>query len=404
MAHRSTPAMNADPRPQLASAIVFGVMAGKGGVGKTLIACNFARVISWSAPVVVVDLDLYNRGASALLVEDGVTDEFDTVDSLLRRSSKDTRDPPSARGQRQELDERLIDEALQDLSLLTVEPETSDSKPYYLLPSSLTGGPVSRLEYDVGVPSTRDFLLRLSRALVAKFNVRAIIFDCKAGPDPLALAVVGIATQTLLISEYNPITFDGTLNFHRHIAAQYGAADLVNSRIGPLNVVINKVPDKLDLTKREVLDDLADRLIPLHLLDAIPFEDDVFQTFGDFKFVVDSRPMTTFTAKIARLAARLLDRMPSISLHPKALDAARRSARGASPGVRSRRNRVLLAVSFQGTMICVLLSTAVFVGQSVAAGGIASITQSPLQLAALMLALVAGTSGLAVALFALFRD
>ena len=40
---------------------IIGVMAGKGGVGKTVLSCNLARVVSRTARVAVIDLDLYNQ-------------------------------------------------------------------------------------------------------------------------------------------------------------------------------------------------------------------------------------------------------------------------------------------------------------------------------------------------------
>jgi cellulose biosynthesis protein BcsQ len=386
-----------DPRsmPRAPGPIVFGVMAGKGGVGKTLIACNFARVISWSVPVAVVDLDLYNRGASALLAPDGIAPGTDTVYALLERASKGKGERQSVGGWGQEL-------GLQELNPVIVESKTKDGQQLLLVPSSLTGDPVERLEYNFTVPETRDLLERLSQALVEKFEVRCVVFDCKAGPDPLALAVVGLATETLLISEFNPITFDGTLNFYQHICKAYGAADLVNSRIGPLNVIINKVPEKFNLSKPDTMADLSDRLRPLHLLDAFPFEYDVFQGFGDFKFVVDDLPQTMFCAKIARLAERLLVSR-RVMLHAKVNEAARRVHRGAYRGVRARRLRIVLFVALLGA-VCVLLGISVPIGQQITADGIHSLPRPYVMVAAIVAATLAGIGGLAVMLFRLFRD
>jgi len=377
-------------------------MAGKGGVGKTLIACNFARVLSWSIPIAVVDLDLYNRGASALLVEGGISPDVGTVYSLLERATSGEDGRPADRDGDQEPNWKSIDKWLEEFIPETVEPATKDGQAYYLVPSSVTGDPVARLEYGLSVAATRNLLLRLSDALVERFHVRGIVFDCKAGPDPLALAVVGLATETLLVSEYNPITFDGTLNFYQHICKEYGAADLIDSRIGPLNVIINKVPEKFDLSKSDTLVDLSDRLRPLHLLDAFPFEYDVFQGFGDFKFVVDTLPETTFSAKVARLAERLLERRP-IKLDTKVRTAARRAGRRVSRGVRGRRHRVLLFVALLG-VIFVLLGLSVPIGLKIVAGGVGSIEQPTVTLAAIAVAATAGIMALAAVLFRLFRD
>ena len=120
--------------------------------------------------------------------------------------------------------------------------------------------------------------MAISRAFIKKYDLGCVIFDCKAGPDPLALGVVGMANETVLVSEYNQVTFDGTLNFYEHIREVYGMAEL---RTGPLRVVVNKVPEKFDLSKGDAQELLARRLRPLPILASIPFEYDVFQSFGE---------------------------------------------------------------------------------------------------------------------------
>ena len=218
------------------------------------------------------------------------------------------------------------------------------------------------------------FLMEISRVLIKDYNLDCVIFDCKAGPDPLALGVVGMANETVLISEYNQVTFDGTLNFYEHIRDVYGTAEL---RTGPLRVVVNKVPDKFDLTKSDALELLASRLRPLPLLATLPFEYDVFQAFGESRFVVDDLPGSTFSANIALLAVRLFDRSP-VHLSDFIVALARRSRRGGPRGFRPRRERITQFLVVIGAVYALAgMIVLAFVGPEIDLDGFKNLVEDP---------------------------
>ena len=72
---------------------IIAVSSGKGGVGKTAISVNLARVLSWSEKrILLIDLDLHNRGSTTLVAEAPIIDNI-TVGTILdmvqdRRSAR----------------------------------------------------------------------------------------------------------------------------------------------------------------------------------------------------------------------------------------------------------------------------------------------------------------------------
>ena len=268
---------------------------------------------------------------------------------------------------------------------------------FYFLPSSPTGTVITRLEYTLSPAAASTFLMAISRAFIKKYDLGCVIFDCKAGPDPLALGVVGMANETVLVSEYNQVTFDGTLNFYEHIWEVYGTAEL---RTGPLRVVVNKVPEKFDLSKGDAQELLARRLRPLPILASIPFEYDVFQSFGESQFVVDDLPWSQFTAKIALLAVRLFDRNP-VQLGDAVLQMARKADRGGPRGFRPRRERVSQMMVLTGCVYALAgLAVLAFAGPDIDMEALKSLANDPARGGA-ALAAVAGL--VAVASGALVR-
>lgn len=294
--------IDAEPIP------ILTISSGKGGVGKTVLAANLARLLSWSGqPVLLVDLDLYNRGASALIA-DLVTTDHATVADLLAYAG----------------DRRLpeLPGAIEKASLIRC---SDASTPLYLLPSARYNHQLRGAEYEYEVAELKVWLRLLLGELIRKHDLGCVVFDCRSGPEPLFLAAAGLATDTLLITEADMVTWAGNMNLFNYAYGYYrnDAETLLN-----IQFVLNRVPDRYD--EADLAQAYQRRLSRFvkgrRMLATIPFDDEVFHTFTQCVFFVDEHPGSIFSRRVAAIADELF-----ATTHPELLsDRVRRLAAAAS--------------------------------------------------------------------------
>lgn len=276
---------------------VISVGSGKGGVGKTMLSANLARVLSWSGKnVLLVDLDLYNRGATSLIADELIANR-PTVSGLLDKFQ----------GQGDE----LVDPSTQSLEWMLGNPELirtkdSDGEPttLFLLPSAPTGKLVDWTEHDFTVPQLKAILKEAVSALSKKYDIACVVFDSRPGPEPLFLSVAGFSDEIILITEAEHVTMTGTFVLYNYLYEQYkyDAQVLLN-----IHLVLNRIPDKYSLRMMEKIyqEELSRNLGSRPILASIPFDREIFQSFTEFKFVVDSLPKSKFARHVAAMAMRL---------------------------------------------------------------------------------------------------
>ena len=269
---------------------IITISSGKGGVGKTLLSVNLARTLSWSDKrILVVDLDLYNRGSTTLVADSPIIDEL-TVAGMLELAQDETIT-------------RLKDEILEK-EIIEVLDDSGNPIPLYLLPSTTTNSIVRWDQYSYDLSQLQKFMLRAVRELTNKYDLDCVIFDCRPGPEPLFLAASGIATDIILVTEADIITLNGNINLYRYLADTYQNNSEVLRNV---RFVINRIPKGQDIAhiERRYMRRLVDLFKTRPNLASIPFDNAIFQSFGQHRFVVDQLPNSPFSKNIAAISVEL---------------------------------------------------------------------------------------------------
>lgn len=264
---------------------IVSFLSGKGGVGKTTFAANFARKLSKHHKILLIDCDLANRGATSLLSPE-VKNEESNLYGLLQQG---------LRGQYindQEFFRKVEDHNLKKLH-----------ENFYFLPSTLTNELIDWIDYKVETKRLKDVIENIINGFVKKYGLECVILDCKPGPDPLSGAVSALSTFSILLTEADPVTYSGTLNLRFYLSEKYGVQENIY-------VIVNKVPEKFDI---ENLDSLYANKIKgilqiFNVLSYVPFEYEIFESFGEQEFVIDLFPHSVFANKISVLIADLFKR------------------------------------------------------------------------------------------------
>jgi prepilin-type processing-associated H-X9-DG protein len=265
---------------------VLCVASGKGGVGKTSLALCLAREIARSARVLVIDLDYFNRGATSLLREE--TQPFAAGLSLIEVLPLYS---PSASGEApRDSDPPLrVDQLRRHESML-------------FCPCPDLSQPIIRGLHDRPIRELAASLRGLIAWICLAHDVGCVVIDAHGGPDPLSFAACEIADHTVLVTEPDKVTLHGALNFLA-ILRSYAPGPLS----GKLHLVFNRVSPHFSYRGIEQVyqSDLAD-LFGTPLLAMIPFDDQIFDSFGQTPLSTDLFPNSTFARKIELIVRRLL--------------------------------------------------------------------------------------------------
>ena len=176
--------------------------------------------------------------------------------------------------------------------------------PLHLFPSTSTGSIVQWAQYSYDIFQLREFLRKAVQELTNKYNLDCIVFDCRPGPEPLFLAAAGISTEIILVTEADIITLNGNINLYRYLAEVYEDGSEVMRNI---RFVINRIPKGQEVAhiKERYVTRLFDLFKTRPILASIPFDDAVFQSFGQHRFVVDHLTNSLFSRNVAAIALGL---------------------------------------------------------------------------------------------------
>lgn len=188
---------------------IVSFVSGKGGVGKTMLAVAFAKELSLGSPTLLIDLDFFNRGLTALL------GSKEPIAAITIPKPRFLQSQNTAENETWSV-VKVIDN-LYHISYSDLHP--SDMRKFATLP----------------VESLAEALDGFVQEAAKKCGCSFVVLDCHGGPDNSSFAASIIADHTLLVSEPDRVTFRGTLNFLRQL-------DLASGGVGlQLHLVFNKV-------------------------------------------------------------------------------------------------------------------------------------------------------------------
>jgi len=287
--------------------VVINVISGKGGTGKTLLACVLADMLGNhpNSPVVVIDLDIFVRGLTSLLY-------FHQEEKLHVAGKK----------------ELVVANFFVDK--LRVSGKTKNLIAIRNYRSFGVVPAVGRIDEvldspDIS-PNNLDEACMILRNILAHIphRYRFVILDSRAGYDELVAATHSLSTVSICVEEQDPIS---------RVTADNLVAQLRHSKT-PLFRLVNKgrgISSERDLDRgvRSIAD-----------LGVIPFDMDVLNNFGSKNFW-DEIARSLYRSAVARAWNRLSSKLEfGVELTPPRISPVGNEFLEAYIGMLSSRDRV----------------------------------------------------------------
>jgi len=156
-------------------------VSGKGGVGKTLLAANFAFCSSTVQKTLLIDLDFQNQGASGLLAEHLKNNCLNAFDLLIAVQK----------------DQQAINIRNNLYFLPAFDPSKIDRF-----------GSQDRAAFDAARIVDMNAIFN---KLIAEGQYELVILDCHGGLDEVSFSSFICSDVTFVVTEADKVTFSGTL-------------------------------------------------------------------------------------------------------------------------------------------------------------------------------------------------
>ena len=253
--------------------VIVSFVSGKGGVGKTMLAAAFAKELAHGCRVLLLDLDFFNRGLTALMPEGRYVGELEEPE-FLRRSTGH-----AATWSVAEVARNVFHVTYPDL-------RESEMRRFATLP----------------VDELSRTLAPAILAAASQCQCDCVVLDCHGGPDNSSFAACLLSDYTLLVSEPDRVTFYGTLNFLRQLDAARGDHEV------DIRLVFNKVVAKFSgfflraFYRRSIRQEFAHR----PLMGIFPNEIYLTKEFERTPFLTEVYPSSLLARKMRLLLRDLL--------------------------------------------------------------------------------------------------
>jgi len=274
---------------------LISFVSGKGGVGKTSLAVNFAWLCSQLYRTVLVDLDFQNQGATGMMIRKLPSDTCGVFEVL--HGDCDAR----------------------------INPGQVDKNLYFIPAISLLNPP----NYSVISDTLRSAALKgnLSlylESLAAQSDFEIVVLDCHGGLDYSSVAAHKLSNDTLVVTEADVVSFNGTLEllefYEYHDQGAAAAAESVipddappaDDVRGQISLIVNRLPPRyrysdINRTYTRLLASYKGELkLKPEVASFIPDESFFSETFGDYPFSTQLAPKSVLARKTQLLMIELL--------------------------------------------------------------------------------------------------
>jgi MinD-like ATPase involved in chromosome partitioning or flagellar assembly len=299
---------------------IISFVSGKGGVGKTSLAANFAWICGRVHKTILVDLDFHNQGATGLFLSRLSPDVLGSFE-LLEKGDFSRFNPT----------------------------QVEDS--VFFVPAVTPFLPVdySRVSKLLIHPGLAERLRDFAHYLMRDFSFDIVVLDCHGGLDSMSVAAYTNSNDTLVISEADTVAFNGTLElldfYDTHAptmvvtpaeAMMEGPQGQLTKQTaghgpthqlcqpGQISFVVNRLPSKyrfddLDSTYKTLIANYnGDLTVRPSVLSFIPDESFLAESFGEYPFPIKLAPQSVVGRKLQLMMIDLLlcDLISNVSYSP----------------------------------------------------------------------------------------